>query len=475
MSTNRQVIILGAGITGLSAGWKLAEGGCRVKLIESFPYLGGMASTFRHKDYCLDYGPHKVFTVLEPVMREIQALFRENPLLEIRKKSRIRLRGKYLNYPLAIFDVFSGLGLPTGMRCGFSYAFAGLTGRLHKPPEEESYEDWVVSRYGRTIYNLVLGPYAAKIWGDPRQLSKELAESRIASPSLLEMVRQMLLGKRKRAPVISAEVFHYPRRGAVEISERMAERILARQGEIKLHAALQKIDVDASGQIKKIVYADGGCEVLSPSDALINTLPISRLAELLGPALEADGHAACSALKTRKLILLFVAMDQDRIMEDNWLFFPEGKYRFNRVFEQKAFNSGMVPSGRTVLCLEITCADHDDLWRARDDEVFAAVGPQMKEAGILDGNVLETFTRRIETAYPVYDKDYRRHLNAVMSALDRIHNLYSVGRQGGFSYTGMADSMDIGFTTSDYILRHDVKDVDWPDVRKRFYNYVVVD
>jgi hypothetical protein len=50
-----------------------------------------------------------------------------------------------------------------------------------------------------------------------------------------------------------------------------------------------------------------------------------------------------------------------------------------------------------------------------------------------------------------------------------------VGRQGGFSYTGMADCMDIGFSLTKYIIGHDQKNSDWTEYRKKFYNYVVVD
>jgi protoporphyrinogen oxidase len=61
----KKAIIVGGGITGLSAAWKLSENGYLVKIIEKEDFVGGMATTFKYKDYFLDYGPHKIFTVLE--------------------------------------------------------------------------------------------------------------------------------------------------------------------------------------------------------------------------------------------------------------------------------------------------------------------------------------------------------------------------------------------------------------------------
>jgi len=41
------VLIIGGGLAGLAAGVALAEGGCRVRLLEQKPYLGGRARSFR--------------------------------------------------------------------------------------------------------------------------------------------------------------------------------------------------------------------------------------------------------------------------------------------------------------------------------------------------------------------------------------------------------------------------------------------
>ncbi len=64
----KKAIILGAGITGLSAGWILSENGYQVQVIEKSDILGGMSATFKHNDYFLDYGPHKIFTVMPHIM-----------------------------------------------------------------------------------------------------------------------------------------------------------------------------------------------------------------------------------------------------------------------------------------------------------------------------------------------------------------------------------------------------------------------
>jgi len=52
-----KVVILGAGIAGLSAGYRLSEASIPLTVLEKEPVIGGMSSCFKYKDYTLDYGP----------------------------------------------------------------------------------------------------------------------------------------------------------------------------------------------------------------------------------------------------------------------------------------------------------------------------------------------------------------------------------------------------------------------------------
>lgn len=468
----KQAIIIGAGITGLSAAWKLAEAGYQVKVMEKNDYIGGMSSTFTYKNYQLDYGPHKIFTVMDHIMQEILNLFPAE-LLSIKKRSHIRLRGKYLSYPVSMKDVFTSIGIGTGISCGAGYASSKIKAIL-VPSEDISYEDWVVNRFGKPTYELVLGPYARKIWGNPRELSKDLAETRIAMPTLMEMVKQMLLGKKKDSPTINAEHFYYPLQGFIEISRKMTNRIREHGGEIQLGKTLASLSTDTNYQISSITFADNSTCNLYTDDVVVSTVPLSELIAALGTQVNDNIRKAVLELKTRPLILLYIVFNRERITNDNWLFFPEGIYRFNRVFEQKGFNLSMIPTDKTVLCLEITCDRDDPLWSAGDEEVYLACEDGLREAGLLDEEIEEYFTRRLLDAYPIYDLHYKENLSQVMDFLDTIPNLYSIGRQGCFSYAGMADCMDMGLTTACFINNNRQRE-EWKQMRQRFYEYVVID
>ena len=59
-------------------------------VLEKEFFVGGISSTFKHKDYYLDYGPHKIYTQINGILDEIKLLLGKD-LLEIEKRSSIRI------------------------------------------------------------------------------------------------------------------------------------------------------------------------------------------------------------------------------------------------------------------------------------------------------------------------------------------------------------------------------------------------
>ena len=76
----------------------------------------------------------------------------------------------------------------------------------------------------------------------------------------------------------------------------------------------------------------------------------------------------------------------------------------------------------------------------------------MKIGLIQKDEVLETFTHREIFAYPVYDLEYKGHLDSVLGCVESVKGLDTTGRQGLFKYNNMDHSIAMGFTAADNIL-----------------------
>ncbi|MBR6324180.1 MAG: NAD(P)-binding protein, partial [Victivallales bacterium] len=60
------VIIIGAGLSGLAAGIRLSQYGKHVMIVERQHYAGGMNSYYRRGDRCYDVGLHAMTNLADP-------------------------------------------------------------------------------------------------------------------------------------------------------------------------------------------------------------------------------------------------------------------------------------------------------------------------------------------------------------------------------------------------------------------------
>ncbi|MDD5317367.1 MAG: FAD-dependent oxidoreductase [Candidatus ainarchaeum sp.] len=467
-----RVLILGAGPSGLSAGWKLAEAGAEVAVLEKGDEVGGQSKTFSWKGMRLDYGPHKIYTQNPRIKKEVESLFGRGELLSVPKRSRMRLLGKYFGFPVKMRELLLKMSPLVTADIGARYAFALARSKISKP-REDSYESYMMERFGGGTYRLIFGPYARKVWGEPRGLSASLAKSRIAVPSLLDLAKRLVAGDGGR-PEISAKEFYYPRKGVFELSEKMAGRIRGKGGKILFGSRPSRI-VCEGNRVAKVEYESRGRKLWFEPTHVVSTIPLAEAASLFEPQLPPPVIEAAGKLSHRNLVLAVIVVRRDRVFPDNWLFFPEEKYVFNRVYEQKGFSAEMVPEGMSAVCAEITCSPDDVLWNAGEKQVCERVVSDLAEAEVIARNeVAGTGAFRMELAYPVYDARYEERLKESLGFLDRIDNFFAIGRNGSFNYAGMLDCMDMGIRTAEHIVANGTN-AEWREARKGFQNYVTVD
>ncbi|HVD76411.1 MAG TPA: FAD-dependent oxidoreductase, partial [Vicinamibacteria bacterium] len=155
------VVVLGGGVAGLAAAYYLAKGGWPVTVVEKSPVLGGLCGSFQSHGFTLDHGPHKLYSVVPGILDEIRGLLGED-LIEHKKRNRIRLLGRYLDYPLSLGNLLPLLGPVRAVRLGLGYAAALLGGMLGRR-DPASYEEYILQRFGRGVYELVFEPLAWKV------------------------------------------------------------------------------------------------------------------------------------------------------------------------------------------------------------------------------------------------------------------------------------------------------------------------
>jgi protoporphyrinogen oxidase len=448
-SYSEPVTILGAGLSGLAAAWRLSNQGIPVRVIEQESRVGGMARTINKNGFRFDYGPHRFYSDDSTVISLVRDLLGDE-LLTHKRHSRVRLDGHYLEYPPNLPNLIRSLPPSTGLRCLLDYVSAVSKRPLSRGVETD-FQTWIVNRFGQKVFDINFGPYTAKVWGEsPENLSADLAKLRVSAPNLAQVILRLVLpNNMAKSPYITE--FYYPRSGIGRIADRLAEEVVRQGGEIWLDHSVEQFN-RLDSRIDSLTVSNKRKSTTLPCDWLLSSLPLHQLIYRMTPPLhKAILHAF--ELPYRALIFLFIMVDRAEIGQDHWLYFPEGRFLFNRVSEPKTFSPILAPPDKTSVCAEITCDEGDELWNMSINALADQVISDLELAGLIQSSEVEGyFSDRCRWGYPVYKVGYQNHLSELKEIVSRFDNVVTFGRQGGFDYGNMSDAIASGLTAAETLL-----------------------
>jgi len=458
--SKERIVILGGGPAGLAAGWKLAEQGHQIIVLERDGAVGGQSITVDHGDWKFDLGGHRFFTKYKDVEDEVISLIGDQRLTTPRK-SVIRLNNQFIQYPLEMADLLSRMNPLTTMRAGIDYFAAAARGKLFGM-KDESFEDWIVNRFGRTLYYLYFGMYTEKLWGIPgTQISADWAAQRISLINLWDVFLR-LLGRKDDVIATYLSEFIYRKYGIGQIPDMMAEKILSHEGnEIICNAEIKKFNVE-DGKITEVYWTDPqGDRQSITADKVLSTIPLPELVKDLGMCQTAEDLRQVQNMRFRALRFLNITLDFPAVSDNTWIYIPEHKYLFMRVQEPRNWSPYLAPKNKTSLILEIACNRGDAIYHEDDEVIFRKCMPQVVELGLLKphqtSKVVDYFSTYMTHAYPIYDLDYKAKIDHAIKLCDRMENLVTLGRQGLFRYNNMDHSLKMAFTAARFWNQPDVQ------------------
>jgi len=473
LNKKEKIVILGAGVGGLSAGYFLANTGkYEVVVLEKAQTVGGMSGSFNHAGFVLDYGPHKIYSIIPGIMEEIAALM-GGQLLKIPKKNRIFLRGHLLDYPLRIGNLAKALGIKTFLELGIGYALTFLRGFFARTPAF-SYEEYIIKKFGSATYKLVFEPLADKVWGEPVTLHPDMASCRIPASSGLDVILK-LLGFKKESAETSAPFFYYPRKGFQDFPETLKEKIEEKEGRVVVNVDLTGVE-SAGNKINAVLAAVNGRPHCFPCDYLISSIPLSALGHLIFSNSNEEFNRAVKNLQFRHLILVYLFINKPLILSEQWIFFPEKEFIFSRISEQKQMNFDLGPPDKTAICADFTCAEDSWQWQANDTVLIEKCVEGLIRAGLVQSeNIIDHRVGRFRDFYPRYDLEYKEKIDRVCQPLQQFSNLFLTGRLGMYNYNNTDHCFDMGkFIAEGLAMNKDIQQIR-QELLKRVANYKIVD
>jgi len=124
----------------------------------------------------------------------------------------------------------------------------------------------------------------------------------------------------------------------------------------------------------------------------------------------------------------------------------------------------MVPNpSKTCLGMEYFCSEGDDLWEMSDSQFVKLASEEIVRLnlGVSAEDVEDGCVIRQHKAYPVYDGEYRQHLQVLQDYMQTFENLQTVGRNGMHRYNNQDHSMLTALLAARNILgeQHDLWNV----------------
>ena len=453
---NKPVVIIGAGPAGLTAAYEFIKLGIRPIVLEKADKVGGIARTETYKGYYFDMGGHRFFSKIEKVNQLWQELLSED-LLKVSRMSRIYYKGRFFNYPLGLFNALFNLGIVESLLIPLSY----LRAQIWPYPEEETFEQWVSNRFGRRLYRTFFKTYTEKVWGiSCQRIRADWAAQRIKGLTLVAAVANALLGTQKAKSLINE--FDYPLRGPGMMWQRFKEAIEMEGSQVRLNSEVIELKHE-NGSIANVKCINDNKMTEIPAGHIISSMPITRLVALLEPKVPDEVLEAAHKLSYRSFIIVGLIVDKKDLFPDQWIYIHSPHVRVGRIQNFKNWSAAMVPDlNKTSIGMEYFCNEGDEIWAMSDAKLTDMASRELSDLGLARiDDVMDSFVVRQLNAYPVYDDEYKKHLNVIRDFLRGIDNLQTIGRNGMHRYNNMDHSMHTGMLAAQNILgaRHDLWEI----------------
>jgi protoporphyrinogen oxidase len=403
-----RIAIVGGGLSGLALADMLVGD---ITLFEKESCLGGLARSVKCGSSICDLGPHFFTSRKKEVLDYYLSFFPEKgAIVSGMKKARIYTESGFVSWPPLVGQLLR-LSPRAVAKAALSMARSSLSRKEHS-----SAEDYLISRYGRPLYETMLNPLVS-IFSKSRCSDLDASFAR----NILTVATKSDQGFMRVAGTVirrKETEFIYPAKGSQEMIKRMERRLSVKTRVMK---SCEVVSLDRN--VLGFRCADRNeCQEF---DRIYWTAPITLLCSMLG-------------IKTRLRFLNLVLYNIETKKK------PKGyhyAYLTNGPFHRVSLLHNISPllSRRGLITLEKTTFSHET------EKIKSEEREQIEESLVSlglssPGDILEMSKVFVPCAYPLFYKGFQKDLRDAKNRVAEIApDVVLFGRSGSYSYMNMDD------------------------------------
>ncbi len=419
MTSQPRIVIIGAGPTGLGAGYRLQELGYDDWVIlEAADYVGGLATSFTDdKGFTYDIGGHVMFSHYAYYDDLVDKLM-GGDYTELEREAWVWMEDRFIPYPFQ--NNIRALEPQTVFEC-----VEGLVRAQREQRTFENFKEWVDALFGPGIAKHFMIPYNFKVWATPAELMNFVwIGERVSVVNSEAVLRNVLLGE-DQVSWGPNNTFKYPLRGGTGFLYDGLRTYV--DDHLELETPVASIDPVA----KQVRTKDGRTW---DYDVLLNTMPLNRLVDSMESVPETV-RAAKDGLHWSGSHIVGVGVDRPANSTKNWIYFPEPDVPFYRVTYLSNYSPYITPKpDQTLFLTETSRSQHKP---EPADTIVDRVIDGLIATRLMDESdrdlIATTWLCSPDMSYPVPSTTRDAALGTIQPWL-RSQGIWSRGRFGAWLY-----------------------------------------
>lgn len=416
-------VILGAGLSGLSAAYHLGDHDYMVVEKQGVP--GGLCTTAEKQGFLFDQTGHWLH-MRDEKMQQLVAALPGLDCVTITRKSYVFSHKTFTRYPFQS----NTFGLPPHVIKECVQGFIRAHEKNDRSRAGENFYEWCMANLGEGISRHFMIPYNSKLYTvHPKEFASHWCDTYIPVPTIEQVVEGSRSDPEDDNPGYNA-TFSYPRSGGIgQLSAALFQACA--QERFLFNAAPAAIDMQ-----QRVIRLHDGEQIHFKN--IISTIPLRDFLRLVQCGETDRLQTAAQRMKIASVSYYNAAFKTAPSHPGHWFYIPEERYMPYRAGIYSNVHAPLAPAGCSSAYIEYT---HQG--RLGDESAFRCESVRLlQEMGLISGEDALLFMdyRCIENGYVVFHREYVED-SEMIAQWCRDNGVMLAGRYGRWVYSAMEDAV----------------------------------